>query len=71
MSNYLANNPATQEQLNEWIDYFHINGFLVTHHFHFSPRAKEQKMLRSQNFISPHQLFMINLKVKNIKTYKI
>lgn len=29
MSKYLANNPPNQEQLNEWIDYFHTNGFLV------------------------------------------
>ncbi|MFB2924131.1 phytanoyl-CoA dioxygenase family protein [Aerosakkonema funiforme] len=29
MSKYLANNPPTQAQLNEWIDYFHTNGFLV------------------------------------------
>lgn len=29
MSNYLANNPPTQTQLNKWIDYFHTNGFLV------------------------------------------
>lgn len=29
MSEYLANRQPTTEQLHEWIDYFHTNGFLV------------------------------------------
>ncbi|HBB33956.1 MAG TPA: mitomycin antibiotics/polyketide fumonisin biosynthesis protein [Cyanobacteria bacterium UBA8803] len=29
MSEYLAGQTATQEQIDEWIDFFHTNGFLV------------------------------------------
>ncbi|MBD2212072.1 phytanoyl-CoA dioxygenase family protein [Nostoc linckia FACHB-104] len=29
MSEYLAGNKPTREQLNKWIEYFHTNGFLV------------------------------------------
>jgi ectoine hydroxylase-related dioxygenase (phytanoyl-CoA dioxygenase family) len=29
MSKYLAGNPPTPEQLTEWIEFFHANGFLV------------------------------------------
>lgn len=29
MSEYLTENPPTPEQLNEWSDFFHGNGFLV------------------------------------------
>jgi ectoine hydroxylase-related dioxygenase (phytanoyl-CoA dioxygenase family) len=31
MSEYLADNKPTAEQLNQWIEYFHTNGFLVIH----------------------------------------
>lgn len=31
MTEYLAGNKPTQEQLNEWIEAFHANGFLVIH----------------------------------------
>ena len=29
MSEYLAGNQPNREQLNEWIEFFHVNGFLV------------------------------------------
>lgn len=29
MREYLAGQKPSTEQLNEWIDFFHINGFLV------------------------------------------